>query len=166
MKVFNKAALVILLISLLVLTACNENTTNSESSNTDNKKYEIAGILMQSDVEWFKQIQLGMEKAAKDYNVNLKIGNSNLDLAEESNLIDTYSSQGMDAIVMSAIDSSSSTQAIKRALEKDVTVINYNTNVDEEVMKYFVGIDNFELGAQAGKILVDYVNEHLNGKQS
>ncbi|MEK3935557.1 substrate-binding domain-containing protein [Sporosarcina sp. FSL W7-1349] len=164
MKVFNKAALVILLISLLVLTACNENTTNSESSNTDNKKYEIAGILMQSDVEWFKQIQLGMEKAAKDYNVNLKIGNSNLDLAEESNLIDTYSSQGMDAIVMSAIDSSSSTQAIKRALEKDVTVINYNTNVDEEVMKYFVGIDNFELGAQAGKILVDYVNEHLNGE--
>ncbi|MFS0575597.1 substrate-binding domain-containing protein [Sporosarcina sp. 179-K 3D1 HS] len=161
MKAFNKITLVIMLISMLVLSACNGDAGNGSA---EEKKYEIAGILMQSDVEWFKQIQLGMEKAAKDYDVSLKIGNSNLDLAEESNLIDTYSSQGMDAIVMSAIDSSSSTQAIKRAMEKNVTVINYNTNVTKDVMQYFVGIDNFELGAQAGRILVDYVNEHLNGE--
>lgn len=155
-----------ILFVAILLGACGEEegTSNTKSSEGDDKKYQIAGILMQSDVEWFKQIQLGMEKAAKDYDVDLKIGNSNLDLATESSLIDTYTSQGMDAVVVSAIDSSSSVEAIKRAKEKDLVVVNYNTNVDESVMEYFVGIDNFELGAQAGRMVVDYVNEHLDGK--
>ncbi|HWL26728.1 MAG TPA: substrate-binding domain-containing protein [Ureibacillus sp.] len=157
------------LLSALLLGACssNEETTPvSGSSNSvgDEERYQIAGILMQSDVEWFKQIQYGMEQAAEEFNVDLKIGNSNLDLATESSLIDTYISQGMDAVLVSAIDSSSSVQAIKRAQDEDVLVVNYNTNVDESVMEYFVGIDNFELGAQAGRKVAEYVETELDGK--
>lgn len=151
----------------LVMIGCSsggqEESADSGGDGND-QKYEIAGILMQSDVEWFKQVELGMTDAAREFGVNLTIGNSDLEVTEEANLIDTYASQGKDAIVVSAIDVSASAEAIKRAQEKDVLVVNYNTHVDESVEEYFVGIDNFELGYQAGEHLVEYVNEHLDGK--
>jgi sugar transport system substrate-binding protein len=147
------------LISSLMLMGCANN-----QSSGDEKKYKIAGIMMQSDVEWFKYITLGMEAAAEKYDVELTIGNANMDVTEEANLLDTYASQGMDAVLLSALDSKASGEAIKRAQGKDVLVVNYNTNVDESIQEYFVGIDNFDLGAQAGKELVKYVNDNLGGK--
>ncbi|WP_342472965.1 substrate-binding domain-containing protein [Metasolibacillus sp. FSL H7-0170] len=164
MKKFKAVFGSMLLVSGLMLGACSDKGGSSEGSNGGDKEFKIAGVLMQSDVEWFKQIQYGMERAAKEYNVDLKIGNSNLDLATESSLFDTYTSQGMDAIIVSAIDSSSSVEAIKRAQEKDVLIVNYNTNVDEDVMEYYVGIDNFELGAQAGRKVAEYVQNELGGQ--
>lgn len=154
------------LLMAIVMIGCSSGQEESADSNSggNDKKYEIAGILMQSDVEWFKQVELGMYDAAVEYGANLTIGNSDLDITEEANLIDTYASQGKDAIVVSAIDESASAEAIKRAQEKGVLVVNYNTHVDESVEEYFVGIDNYELGYQAGEELVKYVNEHLDGK--
>jgi ABC-type sugar transport system substrate-binding protein len=159
----------ILLASLsLALAACSSSSTTSSSSSgkssNGTKKLKMAGILMQSDVEWFKYIQMGMEDAAKKYNVDLTIGNANMQVTDESNLVDTYASQGMDAVMLSALDTKASAPAIKRAEDKGVKVVDYNTNVDPSVQKYFVGIDNTKLGAQAGKALVDYVEKNMNGK--
>ncbi|MCM3715515.1 substrate-binding domain-containing protein [Alkalihalobacillus oceani] len=168
MKKWSMLAGLVMVTVALLLTGCNSNASDGGSSaeGTDEggDQIEIAGILMQSDVEWFKYIQMGMEKAAEENNVNLTIGNANEDITEESNLLDTYSSQGKDAVLLSAIDSSASAEAIKRAQEKDVLVVNYNTGVDLNVQEYFVGIDNFELGAQAGRSLVEYVEENMGGE--
>lgn len=162
---FKKGKLVWLLLLVTVLmVACSNNDNNGKNGASGDAEYEIAGILMQSDVEWFKVVEQGMKDAAEKYNVKLTIGNSDSDITEEANLIDTYAAQGKDAVLVSAVDVSASTEAVKRAIEKDVLVVNYNTHIEDDVEEYFVGIDNFDLGYQGGEALVKYVDEHLDGK--
>lgn len=158
----NQFKLILIITGLIILLVGCSNNDNASSGSND--QFEIAGILMQSDVEWFKQIEKGMTDAAEEYDVKLTIGNSDLEITEEADLIDTYAAQGKDAVLVSAIDFSSSATAIKRAQEEDILVVNYNTNIDESVEEYFVGINNFDLGFQAGESLVEYVDENLDGK--
>lgn len=120
--------------------------------------YRVAGIMMQSDVEWFRYINAGMEAAAAEEGVDYVSGNANLDVVQEGNLIDTYAAQQFDAVIVSAIDSSASLPAINRAKEAGVTVINYNTNPPG--YDYFIGIDNYQLGYQMGEYLADYIREN------
>jgi len=168
MRKFTWLFVIVLSLGLVVGCTNNDPTANGDNgtkvADDGSTTYEIAGILMQSDVEWFKHIEKGMQDAAAEFNVDLTIGNSNLEVTEEANLIDTYAAQGKDAVLVSAIDFSASSEAIKRAQAEDVLVVNYNTNVEEDVEEYFVGINNFDLGYQAGEYLVSYVNENLDGK--
>jgi len=149
---------------MAVITGILGGCAADKKETTSKKEIKMAGILMQSDIEWFKYIQAGMEDAAEKYNVDLVIGNAEMQVLKESDLVDTYAAQGMDAIMLSALDSEASIPALERANEKGVKIINYNTVVNSDVMKQFVGIDNFQLGAQMGKYVADYVVSEMGGK--
>lgn len=118
----------------------------------------VAGIMMASDVEWFRYIDAGMSAAAAEEGIDYVNGNAEMDVVKEGNLIDTYTAQGFDGIIVSALDSSASLPAIERAKEAGVTVINYNTTPPG--MDYFIGIDNYNLGYQMGEYLANYIEEN------
>jgi ABC-type sugar transport system substrate-binding protein len=124
------------------------------------KQYKVAGVYMVVEHEWFKTVELGMRDAAKKYGVNLVIGNSNLKIDQEATLVDTYTSQGVDAICISPLNSSASVPALKRAVKKGVKIVVFNTIVNSDVMDTFVGIKNYDLGAQNGKYLLKWLNNN------
>lgn len=115
----------------------------------------VAGVMMHADVEWFRYIDAGMRRAAEEEGVDYVTGNADMDVVTEGNLVDLYTAQGFDAIIISALDSAASVPALNRARQEGVAVINYNTNPPGS--EYFIGIDNYTLGYQMGEYLADYI---------
>lgn len=122
---------------------------------SDDEAPRIAGIMMAADVEWFRYIDAGMSAAAEEVGVDYVSGNAEMDVVKEGNLMDTYTAQQFDGVIISALDSSASIPAIDRAKEAGVAVINYNTIPPGT--EYFVGIDNYSLGHQMGEYLAEFI---------
>lgn len=146
-----KAVGVVLLVALLAPSV----VLAGGQSEQDEGQERIAGVMMAADIEWFRYIDAGMRAAAEEEGVSYVTGNAEMDVVQEGNLIDTYTAQQYDAIIVSALDSSASLPAINRAKESGVTIINYNTMPPGS--EYFIGIDNYQLGYQMGEYLADYI---------
>ena len=43
-------------------------------------------------------------------------------------------------------------------------LVNYNSTINSPIMTTFVGVDNYELGAQMGRYVAKYVADQMGGK--
>jgi len=129
----------------------------------DDKKIEIGAILLDTKQEWFAEVIKGMKKAGEDLNVSLKIMSSDSDVAKEANLIDNYIAQQLDAISISPQSDEASIPAVERAVRAGIPVITWNSKVETPESKYFIGVDNYDLGAKTGEYAVKFINEKMGG---
>lgn len=86
-------AMLMALAMVLTMAACgSQNTDNEPKNNEDGFDYSsltIAGIVFQND-EFCRILQQGYEAAAKEYGVNLLLGNSNDSVDKEIELVNTF----------------------------------------------------------------------------
>ncbi len=128
------------------------------------KKLGIGAILLDVRQEWFVEVIEGMKAAGKDLGVNVAIFSSDSDVAKESDTIDNLIAQGFDAITMSPQNDEASIPAFERALAAGIPVVPWNSKVASEDSKYFVGVDNYSLGADTGKYAAEFIKSRLGGK--
>ena len=126
-------------------------------------KYKIACVLMEVENIFYQFIADGMKQAARETGNELVVGNSEANVLTEAKLVDAYTAQGIDAICISAFNSSASEAALRRAKRAGLIVVNFNTTM-KRGMDFFVGADNFGLGSKNGKMIGEYVQNKLGGK--
>ena len=124
-------AMLMALAMVLTMVACgNQNANNDENKNSedgfDYSSLTIAGIVFQND-EFCRILQQGYEAAAKDYGVNLLMGNSNDSVDKEIELVNTYIASEVDGICVSIMDADASVTALKNAYDKGISVAVTNT---------------------------------------
>jgi ABC-type sugar transport system substrate-binding protein len=144
------------LLALLLVGGCS-------TKQQEQQKKRIAGIVFQED-QFFRLILFGMREAAKKNGVELLEANSAGRPDKELELINTYIANKVDAIVISPLSTKASVSALKRAREKGIAVITYNTTVEGDIAAAFIESDQFDLGAETGKYLRQYIENKLNGK--
>lgn len=127
------------------------------------RQYTLGSVLMVADLEWFRTVQFGMEAAAQEHGATVLVGNAQGQVDVEANTVDNFVARGVDAILISALDSTASVPALQRAVDSGIVLVNYNTTINSPIMTHFVGVSNYELGAQMGRYVLEYVNEHLDG---
>ncbi len=127
-------------------------------------KIEIGAILLDTKHEWFAEVIEGMKKAGTDLGVDVMIMSSDSDVAKEANLIDNFIAQQVDAISISPQSDQASVPAFERAVAADIPVITWNSKVDSPESKYFIGVDNYDLGAQTGEYAAQFIEEKMGGK--
>lgn len=123
----------------------------------------IAGIVFQQD-QFFRTIQLGMEAAAKAAGAQLLEANSESKPEKEVNLIDTFVSRGVDAIVISPISSTASAPALQRAKDAGVVIVTYNSGVEGDIPVSYLNSSQRDLGESTGKAAADFIKNQLGGK--
>lgn len=128
------------------------------------KNVEIGAILLDTKHEWFAEVIEGMKKAGADLGAKVKILSSDSDVAKESSLIDDMIAQQVDAISISPQSDTTSVPAFERAVEAGIPVVTWNSKVNSPNSKYFVGVNNYDLGKGTGTFAVDYVKKHMDGK--
>ncbi len=129
----------------------------------EEKPYKIACILMEVENIFYQFIADGMKQAAKETGNEVVVGNSEANVLTEAKLVDAYTAQGLDAICISAFNSSASEAALRRAKRAGLVVVNFNTTM-KRGMDYFVGADNFGLGSKNGAMIAEYVRNNLGSK--
>ncbi len=123
----------------------------------------IAGIVFQQD-QFFRLIQFGMRDAAKKGGAELLEGNSANKPDKEIQLVNTYIARGVDAIVISPLSTKASVAGLKRAKEKGIKIVTYNSTVEGDIPAAYIESDPHDLGAQTGRAAVKYINTKLGGK--
>jgi ABC-type sugar transport system substrate-binding protein len=123
----------------------------------------VAGILFQDD-EFYRMVETGMRDAARDLGIDLKISNSNNQVEREISLVDTYTTQGVDAIVVAPASVDASVPALKRAHDRGIAVVTYDCVLNAEFPKASIMSDQVSLGATTGEIARKYIEETLGGQ--
>lgn len=128
------------------------------------EKIEIGAILLDTKQEWFAEIIEGMKKAETDLNAKVRIFSSDSDVAKESSTIDNLIAQKVDAISISPQSDEASVPAFERAVDAGIPVVTWNSKVNSPKSKYFVGVNNYDLGKGTGAFAVDYIKSKMGGK--
>jgi ABC-type sugar transport system substrate-binding protein len=129
----------------------------------DAKDVTLGLVQMTAETEWFRTIELGTRAAADKTGAKVLVGNARAQVDTEAQIVDDFVARGVDAIIISALNSTSSVPALKRAVDNGVKLVDYNTTIDSPIMTTFVGVDNSELGAQMGRYIANYVKDKMSG---
>ena len=143
---------------ILALAACSKS---EEASGP--KQLRMAGIVFQED-QFFRLILFGMRDAAAKHNIELLEANSNNQPDKEFQLVNTYTSQHVDAILISPLSAKGSVAALQQAHDKGIKVVTNNTTIDADFPEASVVCSPEDLGVQTGKAARKYIEEHLGGK--
>jgi ABC-type sugar transport system substrate-binding protein len=128
------------------------------------KDVEVGAILLDTKQEWFAEVIEGMKKAGVDLKAKVKILSSDSDVAKESALVDDLIAQQVDAISISPQSDTTSVPAFERAVDAGIPVVTWNSKVNSPKSKYFVGVNNYDLGKNTGAFAVDYIKNKMGGK--
>jgi simple sugar transport system substrate-binding protein/ribose transport system substrate-binding protein len=135
----------------------------SKKNDVKTSKPKIAGIVFQED-QFFRLILFGMRDAAEKGGAEFFAANSLNKPDKEMQLVNTYIARKIDAIVISPLSRKASQAAIKRANDKGITIITYNSTIDADFPASYIESDQFDLGAQTGRAARKYIEENLGGK--
>ena len=128
------------------------------------KDVEIGAILLDTKQEWFAEVIEGMKKAGVDLKAKVKILSSDSDVAKESALVDDLIAQQVSAISISPQSDTASVPAFERAVAAGIPVVTWNSKVNSPKSKYFVEVNNYDLGKNTGEFAVELYQEQA-GRQ-
>ncbi len=122
----------------------------------------VACIVFQQD-SYMRTLNLGAQDAAKKAGLKFLSSNSDNKLEKEAQLIDTYITQGVKAIVLVPISRTGSIAAIKRATDKGIKVVCAGTVVDSDLPVSQISQADLSITTMEGKAAIDTIKKLANG---
>ncbi len=144
-------------IGIAALAAAGLMTGLSASASAET----IALVTINQQALFFNQINDGATAAAEEAGVDLVIFNANNVPSAQNDAIETYISQGVDAIILVAIDVNGVKPAISQSVAAGIPVIAIDAQIPDGDNETFIGVDNTQAGRDIGQFFVDYVDEEM-----
>lgn len=139
-------------------TTAAEATTAAPASD---KPLKLGFVLGSREHAFYTTIESGINAAAKDMGFEAVVLESDLDGAIASERIETLVVDGCDAISLSVNDPTGSTPAIVAADKEGVPMFAFDcTSSETDVIKSFVGTDNFQGGVVGGQAMIKYLEDN------
>ncbi|MCD4830194.1 MAG: substrate-binding domain-containing protein [Anaerohalosphaeraceae bacterium] len=146
-------------VCTVVFSGCRKQPQGQEAS----QRPKIAGIIFQED-QFFRLVQFGMRDAARKAGAELLEASSLNKPDKEIQLVNTYIARKVDAIVISPLSMKASVTALKRAHDKGIKIITYNSTIQGDIPSVYIESDQGNLGTESGKAARKYIEEKLGGK--
>lgn len=124
----------------------------------------IALVQINQQALFFNQMNEGAQTAADKAGAELVIFNANNDPAAQNNAIETYVAQGVDAIIVVAIDVNGVMPAVQQAADAGIPVLAVDAILPEGPHKTQIGVNNEGAGKLIGETFLDYVDQNMDGK--
>lgn len=121
----------------------------------EGKTYALIQINQQA--LFFNDMNRGAEAAAKETGDTLQIFNANNDPAAQNSAIETYIQQGVDGLIVVAIDVNGIMPAVQQAADAGIPVVAIDAILPDGPHLAQIGVDNEKAGADLGHYFADYV---------
>ncbi len=125
-------------------------------------KIVIGAILFQND-NFFETVALGMEETAEAAGADILFRFHEHDLDLETQWIEEFTEQGVDAIIISPRVEDGSVDAIQKAYEAGIKIVCFNGCFTEDATDKYVSAvletDQYNLGYQVGEYLAGWLVE-------
>jgi putative multiple sugar transport system substrate-binding protein len=154
MKKILAAILSAAMVGSLVSCGSTKSSGNDAGKSSGKKTIGIAMPAQElerwnSDGEYLKN---KFESAG--YNVELKFSNN--DATKQNNDIIGMIDDGVDLLLIAAVDGTTLSKTLESAVEKDIPVIAYDRLImDSNAITYYISFDNFEVGKLQGEFIRD-----------
>ncbi|MBL3700469.1 substrate-binding domain-containing protein [Leucobacter luti] len=138
------------ILTTAALTSCstgNEAPEAGGSGDTTSDSCVIGMTQINQTAVFFTEMNAGATEAAEKLGCELNITNANNDSARQSSDIENFVTQGVDALIVVAIDVNGVKPAVTAAQAAGIPVIAIDAEV--EGVDTFVGVDNEAAGAEA-----------------
>ena len=143
-------------VSIIAMTALAAGAASAAAQT-------IALVQINQQALFFNQMNEGAQAAADKAGAELVIFNANNDPAAQNNAIETYTAQGVDAIIVVAIDVNGVMPAVQQAADAGIPVLAVDAILPEGPQKTQIGVDNEGAGQLIGETFLDYVDQNMDG---
>lgn len=158
--------LLVLTLTVVLFTGCGSKAKNpspSEGQNPkteDSDKIKIAFIPQLIGIPYFTAMEDGGKKAAEELGVEfLYTGATTASAAEQVKIMDSLIRQGVKAISISTLDSSSTNPYIKKAQEAGIKVYTSDSDAPDSTREFYVAQ---ALDKDLGYTLMDRLAAQIN----
>ena len=145
-------------------TKAEEPAGSTEAAKTEEgtgDKVKIAFIPQLIGIPYFSAMESGGKKAAEDLGVEfLYTGSTQASAAEQVKIMDSLIKQGVNAISLSVLDSSSTNPYIKKAQEAGIKVYTSDSDAPDSTRDFYVAQ---ALDKDLGTTLMDCLGEQMGG---
>ncbi|MCI8638732.1 MAG: autoinducer 2 ABC transporter substrate-binding protein [Coprococcus sp.] len=140
-----------------------EKTEANEGGSGDSSdKLKIAFVPQLIGIPYFTAMEEGGKKAAEDLGVEfLYTGATQASAAEQVKIMDSLIKQGVDAISLSVLDSSSTNPYIEKAQEAGIPVYTSDSDAPDSTREFYVAQ---ALDEDLGRTLMDRLAAQIDGK--
>lgn len=139
------------LAAVVSLSACGSG--GGETAAGEDESCTLGMTQINQTAVFFTQMNEGAQEAAEAAGCELTIANANNDSATQSSHIENFVSQGVDGIIVVAIDVNGVMPAVQAAQAEDIPVVAIDAEL--EGVDTFVGVDNEAAGTEAAQWMVD-----------
>lgn len=138
------------------------NDQKGEAGGEKSGKTKIAFIPQLVGIPYFSAMEEGGERAAKDLGVEyLYTGATQANAAEQVKIMDSLIKQGVDAISLSVLDSSSTNPYIEKAQEAGIHVYTADSDAPDSTREFYVAQASDE---DLGRTLMDRLAAQIGEK--
>ncbi|MFC7322466.1 substrate-binding domain-containing protein [Halobacillus campisalis] len=161
----NKMNVIVMGIFLLFMTACSNNETSGEQNESANngspeqKDLKIGLTLNNLANPFFVSMSEAAEEYADELGAEIVVQAADADLAKQTAQIEDFITQGVDLILLNAVDSEGIAGAVAQADAAGIPVVSVDVGADGGI-EGTVTSDNY----QAGVLAAEYMIEDLGGE--
>ncbi|MFH8450799.1 multiple monosaccharide ABC transporter substrate-binding protein [Streptomyces fungicidicus] len=141
----------------LTLTACGQNSEGGSEEDKGSSKGATVGIAMptKSSERWIADGNNVVQNLkAKGFKTKLVFGEDEPD--QQVSQIENMITQGVDALIVAAIDNKSLNNVLQQAADADIPVISYDRLIlGTENVDYYASFDNEKVGELQGTYIVE-----------
>lgn len=123
----------------------------------------LALVQINQQALFFNQLNDGATEAAKAAGAELVIFNANNDPTAQNNAVETYIAQGVDGIIVVAIDTNGIMPAVIQAANAGITVAAVDAILPDGPHISQVGVNNYGAGQDIGGVFLDFIATNLGG---
>ncbi|PFG29873.1 ABC transporter substrate-binding protein [Paramicrobacterium agarici] len=156
MKTTAKRSLVLvgaLSVAAMSLTGCTNDL--DAGGDTDGKIESVALMVQDLSNPFFASMNNGVKAAAEELGATYTAQDGRQDLAAQNEQIDAFIQQGLDVLLLNAVDSEGIGPAVERAIDAGITVVA--VDVGAKGAQATVTTDNVQAGELSCQALVDEI---------
>ena len=160
-----KRTLALVVCSTLVLGSMLAGCSAKPVASKEDKAEKVVGVsLFYRRDEYYKDLDASFEKEAKAAGIKVIIQDADTDPAKQTQQIEDFVQQKVDAIALAAADPAGMVPAIEAAVKAGIPVVTYDGDAETDMTATFVGFDYYDDGKMVGEWAAKYIEENLGGK--
>jgi ribose transport system substrate-binding protein len=143
-------------ITLLLLVALLGGSlfASGQSESGEDQPLVIGVTLMSLRHPFFQEMQEGMEKAADDLGIVMRLTDADFDATIQSNQVNDYVQQQVDGIVITPTDSKALAPSVQKAIDAGIPVVTVDVAAEGADVVAHVASDNVRGGEIAAGLMI------------
>ena len=152
---FKKRSILIFLLFILLISPSLSGIVNLNSKKDEEPK-EISLILKTQSGDYWKNVRMGAEVAAKEFNVKLDFTycSDETDITGQIALVNAAIERKVDALILAPSDYKGLVDVTEKAIFKKIPVIVIDSKLNTNKTSSYIATDNVKAGEMAGEKLV------------